>query len=185
MNHRLRKIKNQLLRFLMKLKNTSKHTMFGGFSNVSKDLVTAPYVYIGPRCNIYPNVYIGAYSLLANDVSIVGADHDFSKVGVPIVFSGREVIPKTIIGNDVWIGAHAIVMAGVEIGDGAIIAAGSVVTKDVQAYTIVGGIPAKKIKFRFPEKQQAKVHAQALANLERENFPQKKEWLLAGKFLKE
>lgn len=54
-----------------------------------------------------------------------------------------------IIGNDVWIGYEAVIMAGVHIGDGAIIAARAVVTKDVPPYTIVGGTPAKEIRKRF------------------------------------
>lgn len=59
---------------------------------------------------------------------------------------------KTTIGNDVWIGYGAVIMRGVCIGDGAVIAAGAVVTKDVEPYTIVGGVPAKVIKKRFDEK---------------------------------
>ena len=54
------------------------------------------------------------------------------------------------IGSDVWIGSHVIVMGGVTIGDGAVVAAGSIVTKDVPPFAIVGGVPAKIIKFRFP-----------------------------------
>ena len=53
-----------------------------------------------------------------------------------------------IIGNDVWIGYGAQIMSGVTVGDGAVIAAGSIVTKDVLPYTVVGGVPAKKIKER-------------------------------------
>ena len=56
-----------------------------------------------------------------------------------------------VIGNDVWIGYEAVIMAGVHIGDGAIIASRAVVTKDVPPYTIVGGTPAKKIRMRFDE----------------------------------
>ena len=56
-----------------------------------------------------------------------------------------------IIDNDVWIGYEAIIMAGVHIGDGAVIAARAVVTKDVPPYTIVGGTPARKIRMRFEE----------------------------------
>lgn len=56
-----------------------------------------------------------------------------------------------MIGNDVWIGIKCIIMDGVTIGDGAIVAAGSVVTKDVPSYSIVGGVPAKVIKYRFSE----------------------------------
>ncbi len=61
------------------------------------------------------------------------------------------------IGNDVWIGYNATIMAGVNIGDGAIIAANSIVTKDVEPYTIVGGNPAKKIRKRFSEDIIAKL----------------------------
>ena len=56
-----------------------------------------------------------------------------------------------IIDNDVWIGYEAVIMAGVHIGDGAVIAARAVVTKDVPPYTIVGGTPARKIRMRFEE----------------------------------
>lgn len=57
------------------------------------------------------------------------------------------------IGNDVWIGHGAVLLAGVKIGDGAVIAAGAVVTKDVEPYAIVGGVPAKPIRYRFPQEQ--------------------------------
>ena len=57
------------------------------------------------------------------------------------------------IGNDVWIGAKSIIMSGVKIGDGAIVAAGALVTKDVEPYSVVGGNPAKHLKYRFEEEQ--------------------------------
>lgn len=60
-----------------------------------------------------------------------------------------------IIGNDVWIGSHALIMAGIRIGDGAIVAAGAVVTKDVEPYTIVAGVPARPISKRFTESEIA------------------------------
>lgn len=63
----------------------------------------------------------------------------------------------TIIGNDVWIGYEAVIMQGVHIGDGAIIATRAVVTKDVPPYTIVGGVPAKELKKRFPEETIGKL----------------------------
>lgn len=62
-------------------------------------------------------------------------------------------IYQIVIGNDVWIGSHVLIMGGVTIGDGAIVAAGSVVTKDIQPYSIVGGVPAKHIKYRFSTEQ--------------------------------
>ncbi len=60
---------------------------------------------------------------------------------------------ETTIGNDVWIGANVIVKSGVTIGDGSIIAAGAVVTKDVAPFSVIGGVPAKHIKLRFSEEQ--------------------------------
>lgn len=70
-------------------------------------------------------------------------------------FSYIEGHPKLkgdiVIGNDVWIGSNAKIMSGVHVGDGSIIAANAVVTKDVEPYTVVGGVPAKMIKKRFPD----------------------------------
>lgn len=60
---------------------------------------------------------------------------------------------QVVIGNDVWIGCNSIILGGVKIGDGAIIGAGAVVTKDVAPYSIVAGVPAKVIKYRFTEEQ--------------------------------
>ena len=73
------------------------------------------------------------------------------------VASARDNKGDIIIGNDVWIGYEAVIMAGVHIGDGAVIAARAVVTKDVPPYTIVGGTPARKIRMRFEEETIAKL----------------------------
>ena len=62
-----------------------------------------------------------------------------------------KVQKKVIIGNDVWIGSHALILGGVKIGDGAVIGAGAVVTKDVPPYAVVGGVPARIIKYRFSQ----------------------------------
>ena len=73
----------------------------------------------------------------------------------PITFADKpyfnEFPGTVIIGNDVWIGSHATVVDGISIGDGSIVAAGSVVTKSVQPYAIVGGVPARPIRHRFSE----------------------------------
>jgi lipopolysaccharide transport system ATP-binding protein len=58
-----------------------------------------------------------------------------------------------IVGNDVWIGAQSTIMSGIKIGDGAIVAAGALVTKDVEPFSVVGGNPAKHLKYRFDEQQ--------------------------------
>lgn len=130
----------------------------GGISKISNDLVADEFSYIGSNCHIYPKVKIGAYSMLANNVSIIGDDHCFSKPGIPMIFSGREVLKPTEIGKDVWIGANSIIMTGVKIGDGVIIAAGAVVTKDCLPFGIYAGIPAKKIRNRFEHEEDLKKH---------------------------
>lgn len=121
----------------------------GGYSAISRDFIAGAFSYVGPGSEIGPGVSIGAYTMFGPGVKVLGNDHVYSKSGVPIIFSGRPIFKKTKIGADVWLGANVIVIAGVEIGDGAIVAAGSVVTKDVPPMTIYGGIPAKLIRSRF------------------------------------
>lgn len=135
---------------------------------ISQDVVIGDYSYIGNFCTIYPKVKIGRYVLLAPRVSIIGDDHLYADVGTPIYFSGRPVIRETVIEDDVWIGHSAIIMTGVKIGAGAVIAAGAIVTKDVDSCTIVAGVPARKIKDRFLNKTDAERHLFELSEM---NFP--------------
>ena len=81
------------------------------------------------------------------DVVILTHTHKISDIAIPMEQQGMEIRPVTI-GNDVWIGMRSIIMPGVTIGSGVIIGAGAVVTKDVPDYAVVGGVPAKIIRFR-------------------------------------
>lgn len=107
---------------------------------------------IGKFCSIGPEILIG---LGKHPTSMFVSTHPlfFSTRGqAQEVFCDCSCFNETaniIIGNDVWIGARAIILDGVTIGDGAIVAAGSLVNKDVPPYAIVGGVPAKVIKYRF------------------------------------
>jgi len=130
---------------------------------ISPDLIAGPFTFVGSGCNICPKVEIGAYSMLASDVMIVGGDHQFYEPGKPIIFSGRPPMPKTLIGRDCWIGVRAIIMAGVKIGDGAIVAAGAVVTKDIPPYTLAAGVPAKPIGQRFKNLSEVAKHNEMLS----------------------
>jgi len=129
---------------------------------LSKDILAHEFVFCAKACNIGPQVELGAYTMLGPRVLIVGDDHDINVPGVPAYFAGRPERRKTITGRDVWIGAGAIVMTGVTIGRGSVIAAGAVVTKDVPPYEIHGGVPAKKIKDRFDNDQDRKIHDEML-----------------------
>jgi virginiamycin A acetyltransferase len=108
---------------------------------------------------------IGKFCMIASDVTFImnGANHLTDAVSTyPFAIFGHgwegamegKTYPtkgNTVIGNDVWIGHRATIMPGVTVGDGAIIATNATVTKDVPAYAVVGGNPAKVIKMRFPE----------------------------------
>ncbi len=122
------------------------------------------FTYVGRRA--YLNlVTVGAFSSIGPAVLAGLGDHP-SDLGStsPALYSTRgqcgdsfatvDLFPErrpTVIGNDVWLGARVFVRDGLSIGDGAIVAAGAVVTRDVPPYAIVGGTPAKVIRFRFPE----------------------------------
>lgn len=104
---------------------------------------------IGKFCSISWNVTIGALEHPLNAVSM----HAFSfRKSFGLCDEDRSLPQKRVtIGNDVWIGCGAIIKSGVTIGDGAVIGAGACVLHDVEPYEIVGGIPAKHIRYRFPE----------------------------------
>lgn len=112
---------------------------------------------IGKFCSIGPSVWVGG--LPSHPLNLKSTypgfyQKDSSFYGIEPEYEYHEPeFKQVIIGNDVWIGARAMIMDGVEIGDGAVIAAGAVVTKNVPPYAIVGGVPAKIIKFRFPEQK--------------------------------
>ncbi len=129
-------------------------------------------VYIGKDVHIEANCEIGDYCLVANRVAIVGRhDHDFSAIGFPVRFApwvGSDRFPnshteeKAVIGSDVWLGYGAIVLTGVTIGRGSVIAAGSVVTKDIPSYSIAAGVPAKVIGLRFADADEINKHEAAI-----------------------
>jgi len=130
---------------------------------ISPDLETGAYSYLGRNCWICPRVRIGRYVMFASEVVVLGGDHRFDLIGVPMMFSGRPEIPETVIEDDVWIGYRAVIMAGVRIGRGSIVAAQAVVTKDVEPYSIVGGAPARPIGRRFGSDEAMRLHDAALA----------------------
>lgn len=94
-------------------------------------------------------ISIGTGSILSHQVQIFSRNHLYDSIDLKYIpYDNRFISKKVTIGKYVWIGANAIILPGVNIGDGAVIGAGSVVTKDVPKYAIVGGNPAKIIKYR-------------------------------------
>lgn len=139
------------------------YTYYDDFEDVSNFEKNVKYLFdfVGDR------LIIGKFCMIASDVTFImnGANHLSKSLssypfaifghGWENAMDGKNYPHKgdTVIGNDVWIGYGATIMPGVKIGDGAIIASKSVVTKDVEPYTIVGGNPAQIIKKRFSEEK--------------------------------
>lgn len=132
---------------------------------LAKDLELGDFSFIGKNCTIYPKVKCGKFTLIAPDVSILGADHRFDLIGKPIIYSGREEIPETIIEDDVWIGKGSTILVGVKIGMGSIIATKSVVTKDIPEFSIVAGVPAIVLRQRFASAEDIEKHKQLLEEI--------------------
>ncbi len=132
-------------------------------AKVGSGVVIYPGVWIAPgRCLILGDdvdlakdvlittsggVTIGDRALIGYRTQILSANHSIPPVGKPFPISGDEFAEITI-GADTWIGANCVITAGVRIGEGAVVAAGSVVTKDVPENAIVGGVPARLIRMR-------------------------------------
>ena len=111
------------------------------------------YTHVGKFCSIAGNCAIGMGSHSINNIS-TSPIFTSKKNGTGVSWTDNnafEEFREVVIGNDVWIGQQVMVMGGVKIGDGAVIGAGAVVTKDIPPYAIVAGVPAKLIRYRFPD----------------------------------
>ncbi len=114
---------------------------------VEKTVSIGDYSYVNINSSV-ENCDIGKYCSISTGVFINPAEHNVHSRSTYPLFSGAESQKRVKIGNDVLISLNAIILRGVEIGDGAVIGAGAVVTKDVQPYEIVGGVPAHHIGWR-------------------------------------
>ncbi len=114
-----RRGKMALVRRWYGLRHVHPTFYMGGAGDIARDFRAGPHSYVGRDCCICPRVSIGAYTILAHEVSIQGGDHRYDMPGTPIYFSGRPPLEDTVIEEDVWIGHRAIVKAGVRVGRGA------------------------------------------------------------------
>ena len=124
--------------------------------------------YIGKFSQIECDAVIGDNVIIANHVGLIGRyDHNYQQIGIPTRlasqirdenYNWKGLKQKIIIDNDVWVGFGSILLSGIKIGQGSIIDAGSVVTNDVQPFSIYGGVPAKKITDRFKNENDLKKH---------------------------
>ena len=160
-------IKNLLLYFKNKKKGVVSYTPYislktsiGTNTTIENNSQIDEYTNIGENVYIGRNCYltkvdIGNYCSIANNVSIGQGEHNLDNISTSSLFYNEAYSELTkkdcILGNDVWIGVDSIILRGVTIGNGAVVGANSVVTKDVPPYAIVVGSPATVIKFRFDE----------------------------------
>jgi acetyltransferase-like isoleucine patch superfamily enzyme len=122
-------------------------------------------VQFGPYCVISTDIVFGNSILMTGHVYFIGKNDHTYNVPEQLIWEGDRGIDKpTTIDDDVWIGYNSIILGGVSIGKGSIIAAGSVVTKDVPPCEVWGGNPAKKIKDRFVCKENTQKHMDYLNN---------------------
>lgn len=146
-----------------------KNVVFGKYNLIQQAYIInskmGDYSYVAKGVYVN-NADIGKFTCIGPNVQIGLGEHPTKEfISIHPVFYSLEAqlgftysekkyfneLESTKIGNDVWIGVNAIIKGGISIGDGAIIAAGAIVTKDVEPYAIVGGVPARLLKYRFPE----------------------------------
>ena len=143
-------IKSSYLRVFMKAKIGQKVVYYPGIW-----IFTGRKLEVGDDVDFAKNVLvttdggvnIGSRVLIGYGTQILSSNHNIPIDKQKIFYAGHQKKQITIK-NDVWIGAHCIILAGVTIGEGAVVAAGAVVTKDVPDFAIVGGVPSRLIKYR-------------------------------------
>lgn len=124
--------------------NVEQKAFFGDGRNIR----IGDYSGLGINCRLYGPVSLGKHVMMGPDVIIITSNHKSDRLDIPMTEQGGTGPDPVVIGDDVWIGTRVIILPGVTIGHGAVLAAGAVVTKDVRPYAIVGGNPAKLIRYR-------------------------------------
>lgn len=130
------------------LKSSGKSILIERGAYFSENVSIGNHSAIGENALLSGTIILGDRVMMGPNVTMYSRNHEYNRLDIPIMNQGFQEDRPIVIGNDVWLCAHSIILPGVHIGNGAIIGAGSVVTKDVPDYAIVGGNPAKIIKYR-------------------------------------
>ena len=146
----MHKVRYYQLVFFNKNLFAGRNLKLGKHCTVSKKnkIIIGNNFFMGNNCHLSSNLIIGNDVMFASYVACVGGDHKYDNINTVLRLSGRDVFKTIIIEDNVWIGHGAILLHGVRIETGAIVAAGSIVTKDVLSNSIVAGNPAKYIRLR-------------------------------------
>lgn len=118
---------------------------FACINNAVGDVIIGNYTRIGLHNTIIGPVTIGHHVNLAQGITVTALNHKSENPDIRIDEQGVSTKP-VVIGNDIWVGANAVILPGITIGDHSVIAAGAIVTKDVPPHSLVAGVPAKVIK---------------------------------------
>jgi maltose O-acetyltransferase len=142
-----KRIRRLLCRGIFKKCGKNANIEHGAFFASGRDIEIGDNSGLGLNCRITGPLSIGNFVMMGPDVMIFTQNHETSRLDVPMMY---QTAPKkgVTIKDDVWIAARVVILPGVTINRGAIIAAGAIVTKDVPEYAIVGGNPAHVIKYR-------------------------------------
>ena len=141
-----------------------KGCSFGKGIMIDEDTEIGNYNYIG-RYTTITKAQIGNYCSIASFAIIGPGEHPLSEFSTsPTALTHAQIENDLIkepvkLGNDVWVGAHTVILRGVNVGNGAVIAAGAVVTKDVPDYAVVAGVPARVLRYRISKEKQDEVIA--------------------------
>ena len=159
------------------IKNQGKNCVImpGCVLGHADNIILGDDVYIGEGTRIYAhgNVTIKNGAILADTVDIRTANHYYDGVDLNMIpFDEKVMISPVTIEENVWVASHVLILPGITIGEGAVVAAGAVVTKDVPPLAVVGGNPAKVIKYRdkeryFKLKEEKKIYMKEYYTLDR------------------
>lgn len=145
----IREIKSYFTKKTMRKKFPTLEIKGGCYIEYIENISLGKYCFINNDCYLSAKggLQIGSNVIFAPQIKILTSSHNYESDRIPYS-SVKDILKPVIIEDHVWIGAFSIILPGVRIGEGAIIGAGSVVTKNVEKFSIVGGNPAKHIKFR-------------------------------------
>lgn len=144
----VRPIRSSVCRNIFKSSGIGINIEKGAYFGCGSEIEIGNYSGIGVNSQVYGPVKIGNDVMMGPEVIILTGEHEFGSADIPIRMQGNRPVQPVFIDDDVWVGTRSIILPGLRIGKGSIIGAGSIVTKDVPAYSIVAGNPARLIRYR-------------------------------------
>ncbi len=142
------KLRYFLCRHLFKSCGTNVNVESFAFFHSGKDISIGNNSGIGQYASLHGTISIGHDVMMGPNVTIWTANHNFSRTDIPMTQQGIGEEKPVTIKDDVWIGSNVVILAGVTLGQGSIVGAGSIVTRDVPDWAVVAGNPAKIIRYR-------------------------------------